>query len=163
VGAGRSEEPPSGRPKPPSWIEGIAALRASERLAAAGALICAAATVLPWYRAPVGGLVKTGIGSFGFAEAALLITAAAALLLLGQAGRGQRPPLPLHQGTLLSAAGVWAGMIVVFLMFDRPQFRLAGFDQDYGLAYGIFVSLAGAVLLTGAGLRIRRGEIAADR
>jgi hypothetical protein len=48
-------------------------------------------------------------------------------------------------------------------MFDRPQFRLAGFDQDYALAYGIFVSRAGAVLLAGAGLRIRRGEIAAER
>ena len=84
-----------------------------------------------------------------------------ALLLAG--GRGRRPPLPLHEGTLLAAAGVWAGAIVVILMFDRPQFRLAGFDQDYRLAYGIFVSLGGAVLLTAAGLRIRRKEMAAER
>jgi hypothetical protein len=78
-------------------------------------------------------------------------------------GRGRRPPLPLHEGTLLAAAGIWAGGIVVALMFDRPQFELAGFNQDYSLAYGIFVALGGAVLLLVAGLRIRQAERAAER
>ena len=128
-------------------------------VAAVGAVLCVAATPLPWYKAPIGGLVKTGLGTFGFAEAALLVTAGAALGLLLQVGRGRRPPMPLHEGTLLAAAGIWSGLIVLFLMLDRPQFELAGFDQDYSLAYGIFVALGGAVILVVAGLRIRRVEL----
>jgi hypothetical protein len=138
-------------------------LSATERLAALGALICAGATVLPWYKAPLGGLVKTGLGAFGFAMAAQLITTGAALWMLIEVGRGRRPPLPLHEGTLLATAGVWAGAIVAYSMFDRPQFELAGFNQDDSLAYGIFVALGGAGLLTIAGLRIRRAELTRER
>ena len=159
VHASLSERPPTAEPGPPGWWHAIAALRPAERLAAVGAVLCVAATPLPWYKAPIGGLVKTGLGTFGFAEAALLVTAGAALGLLLQVGRGRRPPMPLHEGTLLAAAGIWSGLIVLFLMLDRPQFELAGFDQDYSLAYGIFVALGGAVILVVAGLRIRRVEL----
>jgi hypothetical protein len=162
VDAGRSEPGPS-RSEPPGWWQAIGAMGAAERLAALGALICAAATALPWYKAPIGGLVKTGLGTFGFAMAAQLLTAGAALWLLLEGARGHRPPLPLHEGTLLTAAGVWAGTMVVYLMLDRPQFTLAGFDQDYSLGYGIFVALGGAALMVVAGLRIRRNEIAGER
>jgi hypothetical protein len=164
VDASHSDPEPSNAPpgRLGRW-QAIGALRASERLAALGALICAAATVLPWYKAPIGGLVKTGLGSFGFAMAAQLITAGAAIALLIEDGRGRRLPLPLHAGTLLAAAGFWAGGIVVYLMFDRPQFELAGFNQDYALAYGIFVALGGAALLAMAGLRIRHVELLRER
>lgn len=161
--AGRSEREPPRPARPPGWLQAAAAWGATERLAALGALICAAATVLPWYKAPIDSLVKTGLGTFGFAMAAQLITAAAALTLLLEVGRGRRPPLPLHEGTLLAVAGMWAGAIVVSEMFARPQFRLAGFSQDYGLGYGIFVALGGAVLLALAGLRIRRTELVGGR
>ncbi len=158
--ASPSEPPPSdAEPQPPGWWRAVAVLGRAERLAGLGALICIAATPLPWYKAPIGGLVKTGWGNFGWAEAALLLTAATALALLVQVGRGRRPPMPLHEGTLLAAAGIWAGLIVVYLMFDRPQFELAGFNQDYKLAYGIFAALGGAVVMTVAGLRIRRLEL----
>ena len=129
-----------------------------ERMAAAGALLCAAATILPWYRAPVGGLVKTGLGSFGFVMAAQLITVGATFFLLLAVGRGRRPPRPFDEGTLLALAGIWAAAMVVYLMFDRPQFQLAGFDTDYRLAYGIFIALGGAGLLGVMGLRIRSAE-----
>lgn len=139
-------------------------LGATERLAALGALACVASLFLPWYRAPLrDDLVKTGWGAFGFSEAALLLTLAGALALLFAVGRGRRPPLPLHEGTLLAAAGVWSSLIIGSLMLDRPHFTLTGFEDDYGLAYGIFVALAGAAALTLAGLRIRRAEAAADR
>jgi hypothetical protein len=163
VDASRSDPDRQEGNRPPSWWEAMSALGPSERLAALGALICVVATVLPWYRAPIDNLVKTGLGVFGFAEAALLIIGGAALALLLEVGRGRRPPLPLHEGTLLAAAGGWAGMIVLYLMFDRPEFQLAGFSQDYSLAYGIFVALGGAVLLAVAGLRIRRTEMVAER
>jgi hypothetical protein len=156
-------EPSNATPRQLGWWQAIGALTAPERLAALGALICAAATVLPWYKAPIGGLVKTGLGSFGFAMAAQLITAGAAIALLIEVGRGRRPPMPLHEGTLLATAGIWAGAIVTYSMFDRPQFELAGFNQDYALAYGIFVALGGAALLAIAGLRIRRVELVRER
>jgi hypothetical protein len=160
VDASPSEpEPASPDPQPPAWWHALWTLSAAERVAALGALICAAATVLPWYKAPLGGLVQTGLGRFGFAMAAQLITVGAALVLLVEVSRGRRPPMPLHEGTLLAGAGIWAGAIVAYSMLDRPQFELAGFNQDYSLAYGIFVSLAGAALLTVAGLRIRRKEL----
>jgi len=149
----------SDEPQPPNWWRAVAVLGRAERLAGLGALICVAATPLPWYRAPIGGLVKTGWGNFGFAEAALLLTVGSALALLVQVGRGRRPPMPLHEGTLLAAAGIWSGLIIVLQMFDRPQFELAGFNQDYSLAYGIIAALGGAGVLTIAGLRIRRLEL----
>jgi hypothetical protein len=147
----------------PGWMQALLALKPVEQLAGLGILICAGGTLLPWYRAPVEDLGKTPWGAFGFALPALMITLGAAVALLLQLGRGRRLPLPLHMGTLLATAGVWSAAIIVFLMFDRPQFRVAGFDQEYRLGYGIFVSLAGAGLLTLAGLRIRRIELTRDR
>ena len=136
----------------------------TERLAALGAIVAIASILLPWYRverAP--DLVETGIGAFGFAEAALLLTLGSALALLFLVGRGQRPPLPLHEGTLLAAAGLWSALIVLYLMIDRPDFRFAGFESDYSLAYGAFVALGGSAVLALAGIRIRREELARER
>ncbi|MEK6277108.1 MAG: hypothetical protein AABM29_03735 [Actinomycetota bacterium] len=141
-----------------SWSEAFRALSASERLAAIAALACAGSLVLPWYSAPVEHLVKTGFGAFGFAKAALLLTDGAALVMLLEVGRGRRPPMPLHEGTLLTAAGVWTGLIVVYLMLDRPEFDLRGFREEYELGYGVFVALGGAALLALAGIRVRRVE-----
>jgi hypothetical protein len=147
----------------PDWMQALLALKPVERLAGIGVLICAGATLLPWYRAPVEDLGKTPWGAFGFALAALIVTLVAALGLLVRIGGGYRLPLPLREGTLLAIAGVWAGAIIVFLMFDRPQFRVAGFDQEYSLGYGIFVALGGAALITVAGLRIRRTQLVRER
>jgi hypothetical protein len=144
-------------------MQALLALKPVERLAGLGMLICAASTLLPWYRAPVEDLGKTPWGAFGLALAALIVTLVAALGLLLRMGGGYRLPQPLHEGTLLALAGVWAGGIIIYLIFDRPQFRLAGFDQEYKLAYGAFVALGGAALTTIAGLRIRRTERARER
>jgi len=164
VDANRSEErPPGSEAETPGWLRAIVGLQRSERLAFLGALICLAATLLPWYRAPVEDLARSGWGDFGFTLAALLLTVGAALVLLLRSGRGRRPPMPLHEGTLLAVAGIWAALIIVFAMFDRPEFELDDFSREYSLGYGIFASLGGAVLLTVAGLRIRRVEMARER
>ena len=145
----------------PRALESLLRLGRFERLAALGALICIASLPLPWYELGFGGgFSKSGLGNFGFAEAALLITVGAALTLLVRVGSGRRPPLPLHEGTLLAAAGAWSAAIVGYLMFDRPTAIFADFPTNYGLGYGIFVALGGAAVLALAGLRIRKDELA---
>ncbi len=141
-------------------LRALSRLGRFERFAALGAVICAASLALPWYEPRfTNGLGKSALGRFGFAEAALLITVGAALALLVRVGSGRRPPLPLHEGTLLAVAGVWSAVIVGYLMIDRPTATVADFPTDYRLAYGIFVALGGAAMLALAGLRIRNDEI----
>jgi hypothetical protein len=54
-----------------------------ERMAALAALAIIAGLLLPWYRAPFDlNLSKSGLESFGFGQAALLLTAGASLLLI---------------------------------------------------------------------------------
>jgi hypothetical protein len=150
------------------WIsraaQDLRRLRADERLALMGVMVIVGSLVLPWFGAPLeGDLVQTGFGGFGWAEAALLLTAAATLGLLARIGDGWVPPRPLREWGLLATAGGWAIVILVFRMIDRPSFDLAIIDvhQDYGLRYGIFVALGGAVLILVAGLRVRSRELRA--
>jgi hypothetical protein len=128
-----------------------------EKLAAIGALTVIGSLLLPWYGLPVGSVVKTGIGSFGWAQLALLITVGAALVLLYECSRGRVLPAPLREGTLLTACGAWATLLIVFRMFDRPAFELGGpLGANPNLRYGIFIAFAGAALLAFAGMRKRR-------
>jgi len=134
--------------------------RRHERLAVLGGLVSIASLALPWYRIPAANrFEKSGIGSFDFAEAALLITIVSCLVLILQVRRGHRPPLPMHEGSLLALGGLWAALIVAYLMVDRPQETIFDFPADYGLRYGIFVALGGALTLAFAGLRVRRLEL----
>jgi hypothetical protein len=119
-----------------------------------------ASLFLPWYGVTLaGGLVKTAAGTFGLVEAALLLTVGGAAFLILICARGFSLPRPLHEGTLLVAAGVWAGLLIAYRMLDRPEFDLAGVGRT-GLRYGIFVALLGAGLLVVGGLRKRREELA---
>jgi hypothetical protein len=54
-------------------------------------------------------------------------------------------------------------LIVVYRMFDRPDFELTGFEGAYELRYGIFVALAGAALVVLSGLRARSRGAASPR
>jgi hypothetical protein len=128
-----------------------------------GAAIVVASLFLPWYGVTLaGGLVKTAAGTFGLVEAALLLTVGGAAFLILICARGFSLPRPFHEGTLLVAAGVWAGLLIAYRMLDRPEFELAGVGRT-GLRYGIFVALVGAGLLVVGGLRKRREELAQQR
>lgn len=137
----------------------LSRLAAHERLAVAGAAIVLASLFLPWYGITLaGGLVKTAVGTFGLIEAALLLTVGAAAFLIVICSRGYSLPRPLHEGTLLAAAGAWAALLIGYRMLERPDFELAGITGP-GLRYGIFVALLGAGLLFVGGLRKRREEL----
>ena len=114
---------------------------------------------LPWYQSPISNdLVLTGIGAFGWAEAALVLIAGATTFLALQGGGGYVPPRPLREWALFVVAGCWAAVIILYRIADRPRFTLAGHDQPYELHYAIFVALAGAVIIVVAGLRMRPQE-----
>ena len=134
-------------------------LGGNERIAVIGAGVMVGSLLLPWYQSPISNdLVFTGIGAFGWAEAALVLIAAATVFLALQGGGGYVPPRPLREWGLFVAAGTWSAAIVVYRMIDRPKFTLAGHDQPYDLHYAIFVALAGAAIIVAAGLRMRPRE-----
>ncbi len=136
----------------------------NERFAAAGALVVVASMFLPWYGYPFSrDLVTTGFGAFSFVQASLLLTACAACLLMLERARGLPLPRPVHEGTLLVAAGIWSALLVGYAMLDRPSVSRGGFDHSYSLRYGVAVALAGAAALVVAGLRRRHEELAAER
>ncbi len=161
-------QPPRGGAGPePSRLsrpgELFRSLAEHDRLATIGALLIAASMLLPWYGVTVsGGLVKTGFNAFGLVQAALLLTVGSALALIVRTALGLRPPRPLHAGTLLAASGAWSALLIAYRMADRPEFDIPGVER-VALRYGIFVAMAGAVLLLVGGLRRRREEIAAER
>jgi hypothetical protein len=104
-----------------------------QRAAAAGALL----------------LVLSTIGPFSFVEAAEILTAGAVFALLHARAQGKRFHLPLGDGTVIAAAGVWAGLLIVARMLDRPL------GQN-------LLALACAALLVLAGLRERAKRPADD-
>ena len=105
---------------------------------------------------PVGGFVQEP-NDVGLSELALLLTIGAAAYLIVICSRGYDLPRPLSEGALLLLAGAWAGVLICYRMLDRPAFELPGVDR-VGLRYGIFVAVAGAVLIVVGGLRKRREE-----
>jgi hypothetical protein len=140
-------------------LEDFRGLGANERIAVIGAAVMVGSLALPWYQSPISNdLVLTGIGAFGWAEAALVLIAGATTFLALQGGGGYVPPRPLREWGLFVAAGFWAAVIVLYRIADRPRFTLAGHDEPYDLHYAIFVALAGAFLIVVAGLRMRPRE-----
>jgi hypothetical protein len=157
VAASRSTELISDLPR--QLVRDLRGLGGNERIAFLGAATVVGSMLLPWYRAPVSSdLVQTGFGAFSFAEGALALLAAATTFLALECGGGYVPPRPLREWGLFVTAGVWAALIVVYRMFDRPDFQLGGIDEVYEIHYGIFVALAGAIIIVMAGLRLRPRE-----
>ena len=65
-------------------------------------------------------LVVSTFGPFSFVEAALVLVAVAVLWLLRSRAQGKRFHLPLGDGSVILAAGVWAGLLIAVRLFDRP-------------------------------------------
>jgi len=65
-------------------------------------------------------LALSTIGPFSFVELAELLLAAGVLALLFARAEGQRFHLPFGDGTIIATAGVWAGILIVARLFERP-------------------------------------------
>jgi hypothetical protein len=69
------------------------------------------------------GAILLGISTFGpfsFVELAELTIAVGVLALLRARGLGREFHLPFGDGTVIAAAGLWAGLLIVVRLFDRP-------------------------------------------
>lgn len=133
----------------------------NQRLAGLAAVVLPASMLLPWWQDPFLRVSQAGVGQLTFLEVALASVAAAVLVLLFGRAEGRAFHLPLSDGTLLAASGIWASFLVLFRMLDPPERsgRTGSsviVTTDYGLRWGIALALAAAILLAVAGVRARR-------
>jgi hypothetical protein len=84
----------------------------------------------------------------------LLIAVAVAYLFYARAeGRDFR--LPGSDGAVVFAAGIWAALLLIFRLFDKPGISSHGVAANVGVQWGIFFALAAAGMLAYAGSRMR--------
>jgi hypothetical protein len=65
-------------------------------------------------------LIVSTFGPFSFVELALVLVAGGVLWLLKSRAEGKRFHLPFGDGSVILAAGLWAGLLIVVRLFDRP-------------------------------------------
>jgi hypothetical protein len=143
------------------------ALPHESRLAAfaCGALFLA--LFLPWYQVTLIARAKTatlqsasatitGWGAFSFVEAAVLLVAAGVVTLLFQRAEGRAFHLPGGDGGVITAAGLWTCVLIVWRIFDKQGAITKGPSATTsGIEWGIFIALAAAAFLAYSGSRIR--------
>ena len=88
-------------------------------------------------------LVVSTFGPFSFVEAAMVLTGLAVLLLLRKRAEGAEFHIPFGDGSVISAAGAWCALLIVFRLPERPLGQT-------------LLALVCAALLLVAGLNERR-------
>jgi hypothetical protein len=134
-------------------------LDSDQRLAAFAALALLATMFLPWYQATVvvpGPKTTTptfsAFGVFSFVEAAVFLVSLGVFLLLFARGEKRGFHLPGGDGTVIFAAGLWAGVLLLWRVFDRPDIERAASD---GITWGLFFAFLAAGALAASGWKIR--------
>ena len=85
----------------------------------------------------------------------MLLVAVAVIYLLFARAEGRDFHLPGSDGAVVMAAGLWAALLLVFRLFDKPGCPAHGVAANVGMQWGIFFALAAAGLLAYAGSRMR--------
>ena len=65
-------------------------------------------------------LIVSTLGPFSFVEAAEVLVGLGVLALVGARGEGRKFHLPFGDGTVVLAAGIWAAVLIVVRLFERP-------------------------------------------
>jgi hypothetical protein len=126
------------------------------RLAAIASIALFFSMFLPWYQVQ-GRAVSDSVSAFGafsFVEAAVLLVALAVLALLFARSEHAAFHLPGGDGSVVTAAGIWVAVLLIWRLFDKPHANGA----LVGVEWGIFLALACAGLLAYAGSRMRRSR-----
>jgi hypothetical protein len=143
-------------------------LPSERRLAVYAALGLFGSLFLPWYqetviptsaggaKMPLPSASLTGWAAFSFVEAAVLLVAVGVVVLLLLRAEGRAFHVPGGDGGVITAAGLWTSVLIVWRMFDKEGTNGHGlYVTTSGIEWGIFIALAVAVLLAYAGTRIR--------
>jgi hypothetical protein len=114
---------------------------------------------LPWYQVSFfsGGRAisdsRSALQVFTWVEGAILLVALAVLYLVWARAQRQAFHLPGGDGFVVSAAGTWALLLIIWRLFDKPGVNEPA--ATVGIQWGIFFSLLAAVALVAAGARVR--------
>jgi hypothetical protein len=163
----RSDPPPSPRvgsgfSLPRAWRN----LSQERRLAVYASLALFVSLFLPWYQETViasgttslrsASASLTGWGAFSFVEAAVLLVACGVIALLFVRASGRAFRVPFGDGGVITAAGFWTCVLIVWRIFDKQGTSSHGvLATTSGVEWGIFVAFAVAALLAYAGSQIR--------
>ena len=137
-----------------AWRE----LDGDQRLAGLAALALLATLFLPWSQATVVEDGKTttptfsAFGVFSFVEAAVFLVSLGVFVLLFSRGEKKGFHLPGGDGTVIFVAGLWAAVLLLWRVFDRPDISRAVSD---GITWGLFFAFLAAGALAAAGWKIR--------
>ncbi len=144
------------------------ALSSEQRLAAIAAVALFVTMLLPWYQqnavinaprqAPLESRNLNAFQVFSFIEAAVLLVALAVLFLLYSRAEGREFHLPGSDGAVVLAAGLWAVLLLILRLFDKPGVTTHGIAANVGVQWGIFFALAAAGVLAYAGSRMRAAQ-----
>ena len=132
-----------------------------QRMAAVAAVVLVLSMALPWYRksfVPRGRseFVSESLNAFAvftFVEAAVLLVTAGVLFLIWARSEGKGFHLPGGDGLVISLAGGWAVVLLIWRVFDRPGDDAP--STTVGIQWGFIVALAAAAALVAAGARVR--------
>jgi hypothetical protein len=132
------------------------ALAPEQRQAAGAAMALTLSMLLPWYQATYLARkdVTTNLSAFKvftFVEAAVLLVAGGVIYLLAARADRRGFHLPGGDGWVITVAGGWAALLLVWRLFDKPDVEGAA----VGIQWGAFVAFATAGALVAAGQRIR--------
>jgi hypothetical protein len=147
------------------------ALAPEQRLAAvcAGGLFLT--MFLPWYTRDTTAVVKGRLQTvsstlmawkaFSFVEAAILLVAVGVLVLLFARAERKAFHLPGGDGLVILAGGAWVALLVFYRLIDNKTGAASEFQKvDYGVSWGIFVTLLCGIALAYAGQRLRQAKLA---
>jgi hypothetical protein len=143
-------------------------LRREQRISALAALALWVTMFLPWYTESPAGAIKKGEtaisssltawGAFSWVEAAVLLVSVGVLALLFARGERRAFHLPGGDGPVITLAGGWAALLVIYRLFDKSTERTAGLLITPGNDWGIFLALFAAIWLAYTGVGIRRAH-----
>jgi len=141
------------------------AMEHERRFAALASIGLFVSMFLPWYQqnavvsapktVPLQSRNLDAFQVFSFVEAAVLLVAMALIYMLFARAEGREFNMPGGDGTVVFAAGIWAGALLIFRLFDKPAIGGRGVAGNIGVQWGIFFALAAAGLIAYSGSRMR--------
>jgi hypothetical protein len=132
-----------------------------QRLAALASLALLVTMLFPWYglqslnsKREINSHSISAFGDVSFVEAAVFLVAVGVVVMVLARAEGREFHLPGGDGTIVTIAGGWAGLLIFYRVFARP----AGHGYPVGIEWGFFLAFMAAGGLAYAGWRMRAAE-----